>query len=48
MKVRTNLPINLLTSIQKKEFSKWVQSKRTFINLTLPDGRVFSARKETN
>ena len=46
MKVKTNFPVEKLSREQKVQFNKWLSGNRTFINLILPDGRVFTARKE--
>lgn len=45
-KVKTNIPVTELTKLQLARFNTWLDSPRTFINLTLKDGRVFRARKE--
>lgn len=48
MKVHTNLPIEDLSHTQLRTFRAWLSSARVLIKLTLPDGRVFEARKETH
>ena len=50
MKIRANMDIRLLDKENLSKFRHWliVSDSPRLIKLTLPDGKVFVARKETD